>query len=173
MAPWCTPRVLTARAGTCPPQDLIKKHSEFIAYPISLWTEKTTEKEVDDDEDEPAAEAKDDEEEGKVEEVRLTGMPCRQMPLWPPSAFAGQCRHCARLHARSRSSGSCLLAHLLCDGAPTRARQAPPWLVPCWSVCVMAALSLLPCWRRLPLCSAYSLLQVCLLEGGLIGCRGW
>lgn len=47
-------------------QDLIKKHSEFISYPISLWVEKTTEKEVDDDEDE---EPKDDEEEGKVEEV--------------------------------------------------------------------------------------------------------
>ena len=31
-------------------QDLVKKHSEFISYPISLWTEKTTEKEVDDDE---------------------------------------------------------------------------------------------------------------------------
>lgn len=27
-------------------KDLIKKHSEFISYPISLWTEKTTEKEV-------------------------------------------------------------------------------------------------------------------------------
>jgi len=29
---------------------LVKKHSEFISYPISLWTEKTTEKEVSDDE---------------------------------------------------------------------------------------------------------------------------
>ncbi|KAF3796503.1 Heat shock protein 83 [Nymphaea thermarum] len=27
-------------------KDLIKKHSEFISYPIYLWTEKTTEKEV-------------------------------------------------------------------------------------------------------------------------------
>ena len=33
-------------------QDLIKRHSEFISYPISLWTEKTTEKEVTDDEEE-------------------------------------------------------------------------------------------------------------------------
>nr|BAK08741.1 heat shock protein 90 [Chara braunii] len=46
-------------------KDLIKKHSEFISYPISLWTEKTTEKEVSDDEDEDAK----DDEEGKVEDV--------------------------------------------------------------------------------------------------------
>ncbi|KAK1417985.1 hypothetical protein QVD17_27121 [Tagetes erecta] len=46
-------------------KDLIKKHSEFISYPISLWVEKTTEKEISDDEDEE--EKKD--EEGKVEEV--------------------------------------------------------------------------------------------------------
>merc|ERR1711977_132944 len=30
--------------------DFVNKHSEFISYPISLWTEKTTEKEVSDDE---------------------------------------------------------------------------------------------------------------------------
>ncbi|KAF1002635.1 heat shock protein 90-2-like [Apium graveolens] len=45
-------------------KDLVKKHSEFISYPISLWIEKTTEKEISDDEDE---EEKD--EEGKVEEI--------------------------------------------------------------------------------------------------------
>jgi molecular chaperone HtpG len=50
-------------------KDLVKKHSEFISYPISLWTEKTTEKEVSDDEDEEIKEEKKDEEEGKVEEV--------------------------------------------------------------------------------------------------------
>ncbi|KAL2332860.1 hypothetical protein Fmac_014073 [Flemingia macrophylla] len=51
-------------------KDLIKKHSEFISYPISLWVEKTTEKEISDDEDED--EKKDEEkndEEGKVEDV--------------------------------------------------------------------------------------------------------
>jgi molecular chaperone HtpG len=48
-------------------KDLVKKHSEFISYPISLWTEKTTEKEVSDDEDDDK-EDKDDEE-GKIEEV--------------------------------------------------------------------------------------------------------
>ncbi|XP_078437573.1 heat shock protein 81-1-like [Wolffia australiana] len=49
-------------------KDLVKKHSEFISYPISLWTEKTTEKEISDDEDDEAA-AKKDDEEGKVEEL--------------------------------------------------------------------------------------------------------
>ena len=51
-------------------QDLIKKHSEFISYPISLWVEKTTEKEVDDDEEEESSAPKEDDEEGKIEEVR-------------------------------------------------------------------------------------------------------
>jgi len=35
-------------------KDIIKKHSEFISFPIELQVEKTTEKEVSDDEDEPA-----------------------------------------------------------------------------------------------------------------------
>ena len=47
-------------------KDLVKKHSEFISYPISLWTEKTTEKEVDDDDEEDDA----DEEEGKITEIK-------------------------------------------------------------------------------------------------------
>ncbi|MCL7034904.1 hypothetical protein MKW94_017984 [Papaver nudicaule] len=46
-------------------KDLVKKHSEFISYPIYLWTEKTIEKEVSDDEDDEPKE----EEEGDVEEV--------------------------------------------------------------------------------------------------------
>jgi molecular chaperone HtpG len=48
-------------------KDLIKKHSEFISYPISLWIEKTTEKEISDDEDEDVEDKKD--EEGNVEDV--------------------------------------------------------------------------------------------------------
>ena len=59
-------------------KDLVKKHSEFINYPISLWTENTTEKEVSDDEDE---EADKDDEEGKIEEVR-------SHPLSLPSCHA-------------------------------------------------------------------------------------
>ncbi|KAL2466893.1 Heat shock protein 90-4 [Abeliophyllum distichum] len=52
-------------------KDLIKKHSEFISYPISLWVEKTTEKEISDDEDEEEKKDEEDkkDEEGKVEEV--------------------------------------------------------------------------------------------------------
>eukprot|EP00246_Nothoceros_aenigmaticus_P012529 TRINITY_DN3931_c0_g1_i1.p1 TRINITY_DN3931_c0_g1~~TRINITY_DN3931_c0_g1_i1.p1 ORF type:complete len:709 (+),score=228.78 TRINITY_DN3931_c0_g1_i1:266-2392(+) len=46
-------------------KELVKKHSEFISYPISLWSEKTTEKEVSDDEEE---EDKKDED-VKIEEV--------------------------------------------------------------------------------------------------------
>ena len=48
-------------------KDLVKKHSEFISYPISLWTEKTTEKEVDDDDDD---EDDANDEEGKITEIK-------------------------------------------------------------------------------------------------------
>merc|ERR1711869_152885 len=52
-------------------KDLVKKHSEFINYPISLWTEKTVDKEVDDDDDDDEDEKKgdDDGDEPKIEEV--------------------------------------------------------------------------------------------------------
>merc|ERR1712230_180315 len=51
-------------------KDLVKKHSEFINYPISLWTEKTVDKEVDDDDDDEDEEEKnDDGDEPKIEEV--------------------------------------------------------------------------------------------------------
>jgi molecular chaperone HtpG len=55
-------------------KDLIKKHSEFISFPIELWVEKSTEKEVSDDEDDEKEKEKDaekkDDEEPKVEEVK-------------------------------------------------------------------------------------------------------
>jgi molecular chaperone HtpG len=47
--------------------DLVKKHSEFIGFAIKLYTEKTTEKEVTDDEDDEEEEGDDDK--PKVEEV--------------------------------------------------------------------------------------------------------
>merc|ERR1712164_93288 len=51
-------------------KDLVKKHSEFINYPISLWTEKTVDKEVDDDDDDEEDDKKDEDgDEPKIEEV--------------------------------------------------------------------------------------------------------
>eukprot|EP01012_Entosiphon_sulcatum_P040350 TRINITY_DN53_c0_g1_i3.p1 TRINITY_DN53_c0_g1~~TRINITY_DN53_c0_g1_i3.p1 ORF type:complete len:713 (-),score=220.20 TRINITY_DN53_c0_g1_i3:22-1866(-) len=49
-------------------KDLIKKHSEFIGFPISIQVEKTKEKEVTDDDEEEKKE-KGEEDEPKVEEV--------------------------------------------------------------------------------------------------------
>lgn len=48
-------------------KDLVKKHSEFISYPISLWEEKTVEKEVEEDEEEKE---EDEEKEGEIKEVK-------------------------------------------------------------------------------------------------------
>jgi molecular chaperone HtpG len=48
-------------------KDIVKKHSEFIGFPIELLVEKTNEKEVSDDEDEAEGEKKE-----KTEEVDIT-----------------------------------------------------------------------------------------------------
>merc|ERR1712183_806180 len=48
-------------------RDLVKKHSEFIGFPVQLYVEKTEEKEVTDDEDED--EDEDDDDKPKIEEV--------------------------------------------------------------------------------------------------------
>merc|ERR1711999_30203 len=51
-------------------KDLVKKHSEFIGFPIELYVEKSKEKEVTDseEEEEKKEEAKDDDE-PQIEEV--------------------------------------------------------------------------------------------------------
>merc|ERR1711904_145111 len=51
-------------------KDLIKKHSEFIGFPIELYCEKSKEKEVTDSEDEEEEKKEDaDGDEPKIEEV--------------------------------------------------------------------------------------------------------
>merc|ERR1719321_1243320 len=50
-------------------KELVKKHSQFVNYPISLWIEKTTEKEVSDDEDEDEDDEDGDDDKPKIEEV--------------------------------------------------------------------------------------------------------
>ena len=61
-------------------KDLVKKHSEFINYPISIWKENTTEKEVDDDDEPEKEESKPEGDEPKIEEVGSLldcNFPCR------------------------------------------------------------------------------------------------
>jgi len=48
-------------------KDLVKKHSEFISYPISLWVSKEVDKEVEEEEEETPGEDK--KEDSKIEEV--------------------------------------------------------------------------------------------------------
>merc|ERR1712004_714299 len=55
-------------------KDLVKKHSEFIAFPIELQVEKSTEKEVTDSDDEPEEKKEEDKKEDKKddEEPKVT-----------------------------------------------------------------------------------------------------
>merc|ERR1739838_1133400 len=66
-------------------KDLVKKHSEFINYPISLWTEKTVDKEVDDDDDDDEDEEskKKEKKKKKVKEVTHEwDLMNKQKPIW-------------------------------------------------------------------------------------------
>merc|ERR1712178_404751 len=50
-------------------KDLVKKHSEFIGFPINLWVEKTTEKEVEVSDDDDDDDDEEDKDEPAVEDV--------------------------------------------------------------------------------------------------------
>jgi molecular chaperone HtpG len=50
-------------------KDLVKKHSEFVGFPIKLYVEKTQEKEVTDDDDDDEEEGDEDDDAPKVEDV--------------------------------------------------------------------------------------------------------
>ena len=56
-------------------KDLVKKHSEFIGFPIELYVEKSKEKEVTDSEDEGEEEKKEEGDEPKIEDARWAGDP--------------------------------------------------------------------------------------------------
>merc|ERR1712017_20159 len=71
-------------------KDLVKKHSEFIGFPIELWVEKTEEKEVTDDEDDDDDEdvekdegKKKEKKTKKIKEVKHEWETMnKQKPLW-------------------------------------------------------------------------------------------
>ena len=72
-------------------KDLVKKHSEFISFPISLQVEKTTEKEISDDEEEEDkkeedVEIKEDKKDKKKKKIKEVSTELEQLnvnkPIW-------------------------------------------------------------------------------------------
>merc|ERR1712214_107614 len=64
-------------------KDLVKKHSEFIGFPVMLYTEKTTEKEDTDDDVDDEEEAKKEKKTKKIKEVSHEWEHLNSMkPIW-------------------------------------------------------------------------------------------
>ena len=63
-------------------KDLVKKHSEFIGFPIELYVEKSKEKEVTDSEDEGEAEDKKEEGESKKTTRNISCSIDWEVPTW-------------------------------------------------------------------------------------------
>lgn len=77
-------------------KDLVKKHSEFISFPISLRVEKTTEKEISDDEEDEEkkegedVEIKEDKKEKKTKKIKEVSTEFEELnknkPIWMKKA---------------------------------------------------------------------------------------
>eukprot|EP00183_Erythrolobus_madagascarensis_P006523 CAMPEP_0185844180 /NCGR_PEP_ID=MMETSP1354-20130828/432_1 /TAXON_ID=708628 /ORGANISM="Erythrolobus madagascarensis, Strain CCMP3276" /LENGTH=705 /DNA_ID=CAMNT_0028543801 /DNA_START=43 /DNA_END=2160 /DNA_ORIENTATION=+ len=61
-------------------KDLVKKHSQFIQYPINLWTEKEVEKEAEEDEEKEKDEKMDEGDDNKVEDAEDEGEGEKEKP---------------------------------------------------------------------------------------------
>ncbi|GFY81890.1 heat shock-like protein [Actinidia rufa] len=74
---------------------VVKKHSDFISYPIYLWTEKTVEKEIDHDneDDKSRKEEEGDIEEGDEVKERRNALTCSlRRLLRTPGSWSGSRR---------------------------------------------------------------------------------